>query len=93
MSGVCGPVSTGPDGGMGLMLTGESASGSGSSVIETPFPFLLVVNRVTRSRLAELLVLWVLFQWTSSPAEGVTELISSEDRVVCWQVPCLNRAS
>ena len=62
VSGVCGPVSTGPDGSMELTSTGEFASGSGSSVIETPFPFLLVVNGVTRSRLAELLVLRVLFR-------------------------------
>ena len=93
VSGGCGPVSTGPDAGMGMMLTGESALGSSSSIIKTPFPFLLVVRGAMSSQLAELLVLRILFWWTVSPVEGVTELISGEDGVVCWQAPCLNRTT
>ena len=55
-------MSTGLEAGMGLSFVGEMASGSGSSVIDMPFPFFLDISRVTISRLAELLVLWVLFQ-------------------------------
>ena len=47
---------------MGLSFVGETASGSGSSVIDTPFPFFLDISGVTISRLAELLVLRVLFR-------------------------------
>ena len=47
---------------MGLSFVGEMASGSGSSVIDTPFPFFLDISGVTISRLAELLVLRVLFR-------------------------------
>ena len=55
-------MSTGPEAGMGLSFVGETASGSGSSVIDTPFPFFLDISGVTISRLAELLVLRVLFR-------------------------------
>ena len=71
-----GPVRTGPDAGIGLWFVGEIALGSGSSVIETPFPFFLVVNGVTISRLAELLVMQVLPLGLSSPADGTDELIA-----------------
>ena len=64
---------------MGLSFMGEMASGSGSSDTDTPFPFFFDVSGVTNSRLAELLVLQVLFRWASSPVEGVTELISREE--------------
>ena len=57
LSGGCGPVSTGPEAGMGLSFMGEMASGSGSSVIDTPFPFFFNFSGVTSSQLAELLVL------------------------------------
>ena len=70
------PVRTGPDAGIGLWFVGEIASGSGSSVIETPFPFFLVINGVTISRLAELLVMRVLPLGLSSPADGTDELIA-----------------
>ena len=59
---MCGPVSTGPEAGLGLSFMGETASGSGSSVIDMPFPFFLDISGVTISWLAELLVLQVLFQ-------------------------------
>ena len=93
LSGRCGPVSIRPEADMGLSFVGEMASGSGSLDSDMPFPFFFDVSGVTSSRLAELLVLQVLFQWVSSPAEGVTELISREKGMVCWQVPCLNRDS
>ena len=64
------------DAGIGLWFVGEIASGSGSSVIETPFPFLLVLNRVTISQLAELLVMRVLPLGLLSPAEGTDKLIA-----------------
>ena len=79
LSGRCGPVSIGPEAGMGLSFVGEMASGSGSLDTDTPFPFFFDVSGVTNSRLAELLVLRVLFRWASSPVEGVTELISREE--------------
>ena len=79
LSGRCGPVSIGPEADMGLSFVGEMASGSGSSDTDTPFPFFFDVSGVTNSRLAELLVLRVLFRWASSPVEGVTELISGEE--------------
>lgn len=40
LSGGCGPVSTGLEGGMGLSFMREMASGSSSSVIDVPFPFV-----------------------------------------------------
>ena len=91
LSGRCGPVSIGPEDDMGLSFVGEMASGSGSSDTDTPFPFFFDTSGVTSSRLAELLVLQVLFRWASSPVEGVTELMSREKGMVCWQVPRLNR--
>ena len=78
---------------MGLSFMGEMASGSGSSDTDMPFPFFFDVSGVTSSWLAELLVLQVLFWWASSPVEGVTELISRENGMVCWQAPCLNSDS
>ena len=71
----CGPVSTGPDAGMELPLVGEMSLGSSSSVTETPFPFFLVANKVTRSQLAELLVLQDLPLRVLSPVEGIDEII------------------
>ena len=61
LSGGCSPVSTGPEGGMGLSFVGEMASGSSSSAIDTPFPFFFDISGVTISQLAELLMLQVLF--------------------------------
>ena len=87
----CGPVSIGPEADMGLSFVGEMASGSSSSDPDMPFPFFFNISGVTNLRLAELLVLRVLFRWASSPVEGVTELISREEGMVCWQAPCLNR--
>ena len=49
LSRVWGLERMGPEAGIGLWFMGESASGSSSSVMDTPFPFLLVVSRVTRS--------------------------------------------
>ena len=49
LSRVWGPERMGLEAGIGLWFVGESASGSGSSVMDTPLPFLLVVSRVTRS--------------------------------------------
>ena len=62
LSGGCGPVSNGPEAGMRLLFVGETASGSSSLVIDTPFPFFLDISGVTISLLAELLVLQVLFR-------------------------------
>ena len=93
LSGGCGPVSTGPEGDMGLSFVGETASGSSSSAIDTPFPFFLDVSGVTISQLAELLVLRVLFRWASSPTEGVVELMVERNEEFCWQAPGLNRVS
>ena len=93
LSGRCGPVSIGPEADMGLSFVGEMASGSGSSNTDMPFPFFFDTSGVTSSRLAELLVLRVLFRWASSPVEGVPELMSREKGMVCWQAPCLNRDS
>ena len=70
-----GPVRFDPDADIGLWFMGEIALGSGSSVIKTPFPFLLVVNEVTISQLAKLLVMQVLPLGLSSPAEGTDELM------------------
>ena len=49
LSGGCGPVSTGPEAGMGLSFVGKMASGSGSLVIDTPIPFFFNISRVTSS--------------------------------------------
>ena len=70
-----GPVSSGPDAGIALPLVREMASGSGSSVIDTPFPFFFIISSIMSSQLTELLVWLALFLELSSPAEGVTELI------------------
>ena len=86
-----GPVSIGPWEGMGLSFVGETASGSGSSVTDTSFPFFLVASGVTISQLTELLVLRVLFLWALSLTEGIVELMVEGNRVVCWQALSLYR--
>lgn len=93
LSRAWGLVRTGLETGIGLWFMGESASGSGSSVIDTPFPFFLVAKGVTKSRLAELLVLQVLLLRLLSPAEGTDELIVRSKESICWQPPSLNGGS